>query len=157
MEGDLTMYLCAGVTALVIFVAIVCWPTKPRRRRGYSYLRELEERQARMAASEQQASQPRPFVHEKSPSSEHYRWLQQEYAKKAFEQARENAPRDYARLANLAGTVADLKEGRGGRVPERVQREQSETTLFVQVERRRSAEREGAIEVTNHPLFSRRK
>lgn len=151
-------YACAG--AFMLFILVLFWKAlyPPKRRKGGSYLMShLRDKEERMrAAAERQAAQPQsqPFVSE--PSSVHYRWLQEEYAKKAFEQARSEMPLDYARLANLAGTVADLKEGRGGHVPERVHREKSETTLFVQVERR-PQEGERGIEVTNHPLFSRRK
>jgi len=146
--------LCAGVAWLVMMGVMELWPVR-KRRRGESYLmsrlRDVEERRA--AAERQEKVR---WVHEKSPSSEHYRWLQQEYAKKAFEEARQSAPRDYARLANLAGRVADLKEGRNVSVPERVEREHSRTSVLLVQERRRASEREGAIEVTNHPLFRRR-
>lgn len=146
--------LCAGIAWLVGTGVIALWPVrKPRRGESYllSHLRDVEERRA--AAERQERVRT---VHEKSPSSEHYRWLQQEYAKKAFEEARQSAPRDYARLANLAGRVADLKEGRDVSVPERVEREYRRTSVLLVQERRRPPEREGAIEVTDHPLFRRR-
>lgn len=149
-----TPLVCTGLLLLFFLVVFRAILRPPKRRQGGSYalshLRDKEERMRMAAAEERPAA---PFVRE--PSSVHYRWLQQEYAKKAFEQTRESAPHDYARLANLAGTVADLKEGRDRHVPERVQRERQETTLFVQVERRRA--QESGIDVTNHPLFSRRK
>ncbi len=144
--------ICSGAVILVgttISLANALRRGRQRKRNRSRYVLPPLGAEERMVTTETQAGQP--FV--KSPASEHYRWLQQEYAKKAFEQAEREAPRNYAHLANLAGVVADLKEGRGGQVPERVQREQQETTLFVQVERRRT--HEGAIEVTNHPLFRR--